>query len=443
MSTPSPSPSHPKAFISHASADRAFVERFAADLRANGVDAWYSGWEMKAGDSIRAKIDEGLRNSDVFIIVLSKASINRAWVQTELDAATVRKLDGKAQKIVPVRIDECGELPPILGSLVWEDFSNRPYDVAFKGVLNSVFAVDTKPPIGTIPDLPPIVTSRTTFGSQQRISTTAAIFWAAVALAVLMIASKLTINIGLPPWIGQVVGGAVLAGIVWLFFERVEAVLEESTRIGISCWLVGRSKWKAIERHQMSRKLLQALCGRSDSTRRAATIFLLAGLNSILTGMSIAHNFGWRRSAIEWLYFVLTNVVVGCVLALNERFLSGDLKIGFMFLSVIVVVIAMSIGLIAMVAWVPLGFDEALRSSQLATAMARLSIVPILISSLWMWLPTVSGMLVSVARRFDLGFDWFNRHFDIERRPLSALGLVAGALVAFVYWAAVIVARFV
>ena len=77
MSSPSSRPKSRKAFISHATADREFVEKFAADLRANGVDAWYSGWEMKAGDSIRAKIDEGLQNSEVFIIVLSKASINR------------------------------------------------------------------------------------------------------------------------------------------------------------------------------------------------------------------------------------------------------------------------------------------------------------------------------------------------------------------------------
>src|ERR1039458_4377114 len=46
--------SAPKAFISHATLDHPFVEKFAADLRANGVDAWFSKWEIKPGDSIRA-----------------------------------------------------------------------------------------------------------------------------------------------------------------------------------------------------------------------------------------------------------------------------------------------------------------------------------------------------------------------------------------------------
>src|ERR1035441_1653345 len=54
---------HPKAFISHATLDHPFVEKFAADLRANGVDAWFSKWEIKAGDSIRAKIEEGLEGA--------------------------------------------------------------------------------------------------------------------------------------------------------------------------------------------------------------------------------------------------------------------------------------------------------------------------------------------------------------------------------------------
>ena len=91
MSEGSSEPYHPKAFVSHATADHPFVEKFAADLRANGVDAWYSGWEIKPGDSIRAKIDEGLEGCEYFIIVLSKNSINRPWVQKELDAATVEE----------------------------------------------------------------------------------------------------------------------------------------------------------------------------------------------------------------------------------------------------------------------------------------------------------------------------------------------------------------
>jgi hypothetical protein len=67
----------PRAFVSHGAQDRAFVERFAGDLRGVGVDAWYSEWEIKSGDSIREKIDEGLERCEFFIIVLSNGTVNR------------------------------------------------------------------------------------------------------------------------------------------------------------------------------------------------------------------------------------------------------------------------------------------------------------------------------------------------------------------------------
>lgn len=40
-----------------------------------------------------------------------------------------------------------------------------------------------------------------------------------------------------PP--GQLAAGAVLAGIVWNFFEKVEAVLNDDNKLEIAVWLVG------------------------------------------------------------------------------------------------------------------------------------------------------------------------------------------------------------
>jgi hypothetical protein len=139
---------HPKAFVSHSTQDRGFVEKFATDLRTKGIDVWFSGWEIKPGDSIRQKIDEGLGDCELFIVVLSKNSVSRPWVQTELDAATIGKLNGKVRKIIPIKIEECGDLPPMLGSLCWEDFSTGPYESALRRVHDSIFDIDVKPPLG-------------------------------------------------------------------------------------------------------------------------------------------------------------------------------------------------------------------------------------------------------------------------------------------------------
>jgi hypothetical protein len=43
-----------------------------------------------------------------------------------------------------------------------------------------------------------------------------------------------------PP--GVLLAGGVLAGVVWKFFERVEAILNEDTKLEIAVWLLGRKK---------------------------------------------------------------------------------------------------------------------------------------------------------------------------------------------------------
>jgi|SRR6185312_1618099 len=71
----------------------------------------------------------------------------------------------------------------------------------------------------------------------------------------------------------------------------------------------------------------------------------------------------------------------------------------------------------------------------------RIVWLPAFSTSLWLWLYAGSALLLKAVRRFDLGFDWFNRKFDIEKKPLQSIGFVAGAIVAIVYWAAVGIGR--
>jgi hypothetical protein len=72
-------------------------------------------------------------------------------------------------------------------------------------------------------------------------------------------------------------------------------------------------------------------------------------------------------------------------------------------------------------------------------ARSWLWIYPAFFTSIWVWLYAGSGFLLRAARRFDIGFAWFNRKFDIEKHPLSAIGLVAGAIVAVLWWMVVAV----
>lgn len=52
-----------KVFISHASDDKPFVDRLATDLSKRGVLLWYDKFDLRIGDSVPGKINEGLSSS--------------------------------------------------------------------------------------------------------------------------------------------------------------------------------------------------------------------------------------------------------------------------------------------------------------------------------------------------------------------------------------------
>ena len=54
----------PSLFLSHSSADKTFVEKLAKDLEGVGVNVWFDKWEIKVGDSLTGKIEEGLQAND-------------------------------------------------------------------------------------------------------------------------------------------------------------------------------------------------------------------------------------------------------------------------------------------------------------------------------------------------------------------------------------------
>lgn len=68
-------------FLSHNSADKPFVRKLAADLRRNGFYAWVDEAEIKLGDSLIEKIEEGIETTDFLGVVLSRNSINSEWVK--------------------------------------------------------------------------------------------------------------------------------------------------------------------------------------------------------------------------------------------------------------------------------------------------------------------------------------------------------------------------
>lgn len=143
---------NPKVFVSHASEDKErFVLDFATKLRSKGIDAWVDRWEIYPGDSLIDKIfEEGIKNAQAIIIVISQYSICKAWVREELNASMVKKING-ISKLIPVIIDDC-EVPEALHSIVWEKIKDiNNYDTELGRIVMSIYGHRDKPPIGQSP----------------------------------------------------------------------------------------------------------------------------------------------------------------------------------------------------------------------------------------------------------------------------------------------------
>jgi TIR domain len=146
-------PAAPKVFISHASEDKErFVVKFAQRLRENGVDAWLDQWEMQPGDSLVDKIfEQGLKDAQAVILVISAASIVKPWVREELNLSVVKRIS-QGTKLIPVVIDQC-EVPQALQSTIWQridDLNNC--DAAFQRILAAIFNTSEKPALGKAPE---------------------------------------------------------------------------------------------------------------------------------------------------------------------------------------------------------------------------------------------------------------------------------------------------
>ena len=74
-------------FVSHASEDKELVARpLSVALQAQGLTVWLDAQDLNVGDSLKAKLEEGLREAQFGIVILSPNFLRKEWPLWELDA---------------------------------------------------------------------------------------------------------------------------------------------------------------------------------------------------------------------------------------------------------------------------------------------------------------------------------------------------------------------
>ncbi|HXH93184.1 MAG TPA: TIR domain-containing protein [Thermoanaerobaculia bacterium] len=93
-------------FVSHSSKDKSIVRALAERLRADGLRVWLDDWEIRPGDSIPAKIEEGLEHSRVLVLCMSANAFGSDWAQLEAGTFRFRDPLNKERRFIPLRLDD-------------------------------------------------------------------------------------------------------------------------------------------------------------------------------------------------------------------------------------------------------------------------------------------------------------------------------------------------
>lgn len=123
-------------FLSHASSDKHWARRIAADLTGLAHQVWLDEWALHVGESIPAEIEKGIDRSDFLVVLLSRHAVESEWVSREWQAAYWNEVDKGAIAVLPVRLEEC-QIPGLLRAKKYADLS-ASYEDGFQSLIDAI-----------------------------------------------------------------------------------------------------------------------------------------------------------------------------------------------------------------------------------------------------------------------------------------------------------------
>lgn len=136
------------AFISYQSADEAFAKKLAEGIEAHPLNGrrlkvFFAPWDIKPGDNIVEKLNEGLDKARFYLIVLSPEALKADWPTAERAAAIYSDPSGRLGRVIPVLRRPCS-IPPLLRFRNYADFRD---DSRYKAELTRLLCTLTCQPL--------------------------------------------------------------------------------------------------------------------------------------------------------------------------------------------------------------------------------------------------------------------------------------------------------
>lgn len=105
----------PRVFISYSHKDRDTVSKIMESLRAKNVTAW-SEASLKPGDRWEEELEKNLRESDVYVLIVSREALGSDFFMFEAGVAFGRAEKDPSVRVIPVVVSDVGwdEVPFVL-----------------------------------------------------------------------------------------------------------------------------------------------------------------------------------------------------------------------------------------------------------------------------------------------------------------------------------------
>jgi hypothetical protein len=133
-----------KTFLSYSRVNKDFAIKLARELKSEGFDIWLDLLDIPAGSRWDREIEKALRECEIFMVILTPASIESENVLDEIGFA----MDGK-KRLLPVLLEKC-EIPFRLKRIQYIDFTNKEFNdgvESAKDLLRSLMAQPTLPKV--------------------------------------------------------------------------------------------------------------------------------------------------------------------------------------------------------------------------------------------------------------------------------------------------------
>jgi hypothetical protein len=127
--TPKGRPYRYDVFISHAHGDHSRIAQVTERLRRGDISYWIDEEQIKFGDQIVSKIEDGLQDSHFVLAALSAALVKSGWCRAEYGPILHREFSGDtSRRVIPLSLDGTADestVPLLLWDKMRVDFTNE------------------------------------------------------------------------------------------------------------------------------------------------------------------------------------------------------------------------------------------------------------------------------------------------------------------------------